>query len=78
MHKKLIRLNWLLYLTSANKSDNPEIFSTIKVRKEFEKEIENHNIKVVAHTDFCINSRKKSSDIFKFIWDSVTIKFLRK
>ena len=78
MHKKLIRLNWLLFLTSANKSDNPEVFSSIKVRKEFEKEIIDYDIKVMAHTDFCINSNQKSSDIFKFIWDNLEIKYLRK
>ena len=78
MHKKLIRLNWLLFLTSANKSDNPELFSSIKVKKEFEKEIIEYEIKVMAHTDFCINSKQKSSDIFEFIWDNLKIKYLRK
>ena len=78
MHKKLIRLNWLLFLTSANKSNNQEIFSTIKVKKEFEKEIENLNIKVIAHWEFCINSQKKSSDIIEFEWETENINFLRK
>jgi len=78
MHSKLIRLNWLLFLTSANKSNNPEILSSIKVKEEFKEEIENFWIKVFAHNDFCINSSQTASDIFEFIWDSNEIKYLRK
>lgn len=78
MQKKLIRINWLLFLTSANKSNNPELFSSIKVRKEFEKEIIDYNIKVFAHPDFCINYKQNSSDILEFIWDNLEIKYLRK
>lgn len=78
MHKKLIELNWLLFLTSANKAGNPELFTSIKIKKEFKTEIKNLDIKVLAHNDFSIKSRQKSSDIFEFIWDDLSLKYLRK
>ena len=78
MHSKLIRLNWLLFLTSANKSNKPEIFSSLKIKEEFKNEIKEHWIKVFAHNDFCINSNQAASDIFEFIWDNNKIKYLRK
>jgi len=57
----------LLFLTSANKAGNPELFTSIKIKKEFKTEIKNLDIKVLAHNDFSIKSRQKSSDIFEFI-----------
>jgi len=83
MHKKLIRLNWPLFLTSANKSWNPEIFDTIWVKKEFEKELSTEgfsplNIKIFAHSDYCINSSKKYSDIFEFVGEREEVNYLRK
>jgi L-threonylcarbamoyladenylate synthase len=78
MQNKLIRLNWLLFLTSANKSWKPEIFSSLKIKEEFKNEIEKYSIKVFAHNDFCINSHQTSSDIFEFIENTDNIKYLRK
>ena len=78
MQRRLIEDNWTLFLTSANKSSSPEIFNTKEIRKQFEKEIENYDIKVFAHKDFSIKSKQKSSDIFEFIWDTLEIKYLRK
>lgn len=78
MQKKLNRLYWPLFLTSANKSNNPEIFDSKIVRNEFKSEIEKYSIKVFAHPDYCINSKQNSSDIFEFIWESLEIKYLRK
>jgi hypothetical protein len=77
MHKKLIRLNWLLFLTSANISDNPEIFDTISIKKEFWDILQKENVKVIAHNDFCINSKQKYSDIFEFEGESEEIKYFR-
>ncbi len=78
MHSKLIRLNWLLFLTSVNKSWKKEIFSSIEAKQEFKNEIENFWIKVFAHNDFCINSQKSASDIFEFVWETTEIIYLRK
>ena len=78
MHKKLIRLNWPLFLTSANISSNPEIFNTKNIKKEFGNLIDTYNIKILAHWNFCINSEKKSSDIFEFEWEGNDVNYLRK
>lgn len=78
MHKKLIRLNWLLFLTSANISSNPEIFDTESIKKEFWNIIEKENIKVLAHWEFCINSKQKYSDIFEFKGESEEVEYFRK
>jgi len=78
MQKKLIRLNWPLFLTSANKSENPEIFDTFSIKKEFSSEIEKHKIKVFAHNDYCINSSQKYSDIFEFEGESEEVIYFRK
>ncbi len=78
MQKKLIRLNWPLFLTSANKSGNPEIFDTISIKKEFASEIDTHQIKIFAHNDYCINSSKKYSDIFEFVRESEEVNYFRK
>ena len=77
MQSKLIRLNWPLFLTSANKSNEKEIFTSLEVRQKFKQEIEKYDIKVFAHGDFCINSNQSSSDIFEFTWDSTKIKYIR-
>ncbi len=78
MQRKLIRLGGFLFLTSANKSGNSEIFSSVKVKEEFEKDLEKFNIKILAHNEFCINSKQKSSDIFEFEGESLELKYLRK
>jgi len=78
IHFELVKKYWLLFLTSANKSNNPEILSSIKVKEEFKEEIENFWIKVFAHNDFCINSSQTTSDIFEFVKNSDEIKYLRK
>lgn len=78
MHKKLIKKNWLMFLTSANKSWESEIFSSIKVKEKFKEEIEKFWIKVFAHNDFCINSKQKSSNIFEFVWEKLELKYFRK
>ena len=78
MHKKLIRLNWPLFLTSANISNNPEIFSTVNIKKEFWDIIEKEDIKVLAHWEFCINSKQKYSDIFEFKGGSDEVEYFRK
>jgi len=78
MHKKLIRLNWPLFLTSANISSNPETFDTKSVKEEFSDILEKYDIKILAHNDFCIKSTQKSSDIFEFVWSWLEINYLRK
>ena len=78
MHKKLIRLNWPLFLTSANISNNTEIFSTVNIKKEFWDIIEKEDIKVLAHWEFCINSKQKYSDIFEFKGGDEEVEYFRR
>ncbi len=79
MHSKLIRLNNSpLFLTSANRSWECELFSSHNIREIFESEIKENDIKVFAHPWFCIDSKQISSDIFEFIWESTEIKYIRK
>ncbi len=78
MQKKLIRLNGPLFLTSANISNNSEIFSTTNIKKEFWDILEKEEIKVLAYWDFCINSKQKYSDIFEFKEDTEEVKYFRK
>jgi tRNA A37 threonylcarbamoyladenosine synthetase subunit TsaC/SUA5/YrdC len=78
IQEKIVKKYWLLFLTSANKSNEWEIFSSKKIKKIFKNEIEKFNIKIFTDNNFCIKSLKKSSDIFEFIWDTTKIKYLRK
>ncbi len=78
IQKKLINQKWPLFLTSANKSGNPEIFSVEKIKEEFKDDLWKYNIKILALSGYSINSKKKSSDIFEFIWESEEIRYFRR
>jgi len=78
MQKKLIRLNWPLFLTSANISNNPEIFDTITIQKEFSENILKEDIKILAHWKYCINFKQKYSDIFEFNGKDEEVEYFRK
>jgi len=78
MHRKLIKSHWLLFLTSANISDNKEIFDTIWIKESFWNILKKEEIQILAHWDFCINSGQKYSDIFEFKWESEEIIYFRK
>ncbi len=78
MQIRLVQKNWILFLTSANKSWKPEIFNTREIRREFKKEIDDYEISVFAHLDYEIKSSQKSSDVFQFIWNSLDFEFLRR
>lgn len=78
MHRDLIEKNWLLFLTSANISNNPEIFDTETIKKEFWDIIEEEQIQVFAHWEFKIESKQKHSDIIEFKGESDQITFFRR
>ncbi len=78
IQKNLIKQKWLLFLTSANKSWNPEIFFVEKIQEEFQDDLWKYNIKILALNGYSINSKKKSSDIFEFVWESEEVKYFRK
>ena len=78
IQRRLITEKWPLFLTSANVSNNPEIFSTKEINKYFWELINNREIRLFAHKDFIINSQKKYSDIFEFAVESEEVKYFRK
>lgn len=78
MHRSLIKDFWPLFLTSANLSNQAELFTTKDIRDTFKEEIEKYDIKVFAHPTFCIKSEIRASDIFEFIWNTTEIKYIRR
>lgn len=75
---ELTKKYWPLFLTSANKSWESEIFSTKKIKQVFESDIEKYDIEVFWGDDYDIKTEFSSSDIFEFIWDTNNIKYMRK
>jgi len=67
IHKKLINKHTYFFLTSGNRSGELEIKSSSEIQKQFEKEIKNYNIKLLAEDNHIIDSKQNSSDIFEFI-----------
>jgi len=78
MQRSLIQEHGPLFLTSANKSWEPEIFSTKDIRESFKDELRKYSIKVFAHPNYEIKSEFSSSDIFEFIWDTTEVKYIRR
>jgi len=76
IQKKLIKEYWPMFLTSANLSDKPEIYSIKELRKEFEYYIDKNIIKIKWNQN--LNNKVKTSDLFEFVWDSLDINYLRK
>ncbi len=64
--------NYPLFLTSANISDQKELFSSLEIKKEF-----NNNLKDLEIIEAQIEKRP-ASNIFEFIKDSLEINFIRK
>ena len=77
IQKKLLLEVWPIFLTSANISSNPEIYSSQEINTQFEYYIQNNKIKFLWKQNQVLE-KNKSSDIFEFIWDSLEIKYLRK
>jgi tRNA A37 threonylcarbamoyladenosine synthetase subunit TsaC/SUA5/YrdC len=64
--------NYPLFLTSANISNQKELFSSLEIKKEFEKHLKNLDI-IEAQIE-----KRPASNIFEFIKDSLEINFIRK
>lgn len=75
--KDLIGKIWPIFLTSANYSWEPELYTTKDSREKFSYYIEKKQIKILTADNFKLPP-VKSSDIFEFIWDSLEPKYLRK
>lgn len=75
IQRRLIMDYGPLFLTSANKSWEKEIFTTKSILDTFSK---SDWTQIFAHKDYEIKSSQKSSDIFEFVWESLDLKYLRK
>ena len=72
--KKLLSEVGPIFLTSANYSNSPEIYSIEELKKVFEKKLK--FIKILWTKD--LNSNNQPSDLFEFIWEGTELKYLRK
>lgn len=75
--KRLVKENWPMFLTSANISNSPELYSAKAVEKEFAYYLENEKIKFFWKNTWNLPA-KSPSDIFSFVWDSLELEYLRK
>ncbi len=74
--KKLTKEVWPLFLTSANYSNSPEIYSYSELEITFWNLLENWKIKYIW--DKKDLREIKPSEIFGFLWESLEKKYLRK
>lgn len=74
--EKLTKKIWPLFLTSANYSNSPEIYSYDELEITFWNLIENWKIKYIWEKQDL--EKTKSSEVFEFEWESLEKKFLRK
>ena len=74
--KRLVKENWPMFLTSANLSGKPEMYSGREVEEEFSYYLEKDKIKFVWKNVWNLEA-KTTSDIFRFDWDSLELEYLR-
>jgi len=74
---KLLKQNWPMFLTSANKSNEPEIYNKNEIKKEFSYYLDWWNIQFFGE-NMTLDKNNPPSDIFEFEWESTKIKYLRK
>lgn len=72
--KKLLSKIGPMFLTSANYSGKPEIYTKAWLRDTFEEY--DHLIHIVSEND--LNPEIKPSDLFEFVWETTEIQYLRK
>lgn len=77
--KDLIKKFWPIFLTSANISNEPEIYDPKILENTFGYYLDNKLIKIIDSPKKGWKIKKSSpSDIFEFIWESLGINYLRK
>jgi len=74
--KRLIKENWPMFLTSANLSNKPEIYSGKEVEEEFSYYLEKEKMKLVWKNTWNL-PKNWTSDIFSFKWDTTEIEYIR-
>jgi len=74
---RLLKENWPMFLTSANISNNPEIYTSREIKEVFWDYIETQKIKFVWENTWVLE-KVKPSEIFEFVWETLEQKFIRK
>lgn len=77
IEKRLVKENGPMFLTSANLSGKPELYSGKKVEEEFAYYLEKEKMKFVWKNVWNL-PENGTSDIFRFKWDSLELDYLRK
>jgi len=75
--KRLLKENGPMFLTSANLSNQPEMYSGREVEEAFSYYLEKDKIKFVWKNTWNLPNNG-TSDIFSFNWDSTEVDYLRK
>ena len=79
---KLIKNVWPIFLTSANISNEPEIYDIAKLEDVFKYYLDKNLVKIIPPSQPSSlleeGVKKNPSDIFEFIWESIEVKYLRK
>lgn len=75
--KRLTKENWPLFMTSANISNEPEIYNSREIKEKFWYYLDKWIIKFVWENTWVLG-KNPPSEIFEFVWDSLEQKFLRK
>lgn len=77
IEKKLIKKFWPMFLTSANISDNDEIYNLEDIKEIFWDYLDRWVIKLEWEKNWDLKETAPS-EIFEFEWESLNQKFLRK
>ncbi len=75
--KKVIKTHWPIFLTSANISNEKEIYSAREIKEKFEYYLEKKIITFIWENTWNLEW-DKPSEIFEFVWDTLEQEFLRK
>ena len=75
--KKLVKNHWPMFLTSANISNEPELYSSKEVKEKFEYYLEKKIMTFVWENTWNLEW-EKPSEIFEFDWESLEKNILRK
>ena len=71
-HHKLIKREWPIFLTSANRSGQWEIFDIETIENMF---WDDKYVEIRAEKN--LHNPYKHSDIFRFIWDTTEVEYIR-
>lgn len=74
---RLIKENWPMFLTSANISNNPEIYHKNEIKNQFSYYLDWWNM-LFFWENMALDEKNPPSDMFEFVWDSLDINYIRK